>query len=392
MRINCCPVCESDEIYIFMEIPEMPIYCNRLWSTREKALSACRGDIRLGSCNNCGHIFNTAFDPKLMVYDQQYENSLHFSTRFQSYAEALAQRLISDYDIRNKDVIDIGCGKGDFLALLCDLGNNRGLGFDPSYENNRVITDIADHLHVIHDYFSERYSQYPGDLICCRHVLEHIENPRAFLESVRRTIGNRTESVVFFEVPDVMYTLKDMGIWDLIYEHCGYYSQSSLSYLFKTCGFEVLKLIPSFGGQFLCIDAKPDDGAGRSAEPTSMEKNDFQHYIKAFLDKYLSKRDYWEYELDRMSKSGRKTIIWGGGSKGITFLNVLQNSKQVEYVVDINPHKHGRYVPGTGQRIVAPDFLAEFKPDVILIMNPNYLSEIQHKADQLNLTPQFLVV
>ena len=166
------------------------------------------------------------------------------------------RRLVQDYDLHDKDVIDIGCGKGDFLALLCELGQNRGLGFDPSYENNRVNHNAASRFTVINDYFSERYHHYPADLICCRHVLEHIQHPQAFLQSVRRTIGKRLGCIVFFEVPDVFYTVKDMGIWDLIYEHCGYFSMMSLFHLFRACGFDVLDLQSSFQGQFLCIDAK----------------------------------------------------------------------------------------------------------------------------------------
>ena len=74
-----------------------------------------------------------------MEYTQSYENSLHFSPGFQKFAADLADRLITRYNLRGKDVIDIGCGKGDFLKLICARGGNRGVGFDPSY-----VPDPAD--------------------------------------------------------------------------------------------------------------------------------------------------------------------------------------------------------------------------------------------------------
>jgi hypothetical protein len=69
-------------------------------------------------------------------------------------------------------------------------------------------------------------------------------------------------------------------------------------------------------------------------------------------------------------------VVWGAGSKGITFLNVLKSENVIEFVIDVNPHKHGLYVPGTGQQVVAPDMLTDIQPDVVIVMNPIYLDEI----------------
>lgn len=88
---------------MFIEIPRVPVYCNVLWPTRDEALHAPRGDIRLAFCKGCTHIFNIAFDPGRMEYTQEYENPLHFSPRFQEYAMSLAERLIKDYDLYDKD-------------------------------------------------------------------------------------------------------------------------------------------------------------------------------------------------------------------------------------------------------------------------------------------------
>ena len=89
--------------------------------------------MRLGFCRICGHIFNDAFNPDHIEYIQDYENSLHFSPRFHQYAETLAADLVKRYGLYEKTIIEIGCGRGDFLKLLCELGKNRGIGFDPSH-------------------------------------------------------------------------------------------------------------------------------------------------------------------------------------------------------------------------------------------------------------------
>jgi len=177
-RKSICPVCRSSSTNEFLEIPQVPAHCNLLWGTSDDALKAPRSDIVLMFCENCEHIFNCAFDPKLMEYTQQYENSLHFSQLFQGYAKELAKRLIETYNLHGKSIIEIGCGKGEFLTLLCEMGGNQGVGFDPSYENvgKKISTESAK-ITFIKDFYSERYMDYKCDFICCRHVLEHIQYP-----------------------------------------------------------------------------------------------------------------------------------------------------------------------------------------------------------------------
>ncbi len=382
-----CPVCGSTDLRPLVALNQIPIHCNVLWPTREGARQAPRGDMRLAFCVSCGHVFNMAFDPALMEYTQAYENSLNFSPKFQSYAESLAQRLIEAYDLRSKDVIELGSGKGEFLTLLADMGGNRCVGFDPSY-----VPDGNERIAVVQDLYSEKYAHYQADFIACRHVLEHIPSPREFLASVRRSIGDRVGAVVFFEVPNVLYTLRDLGIWDLIYEHCSYFCVRSLARLFTECGFDILEVSEAYGGQFLCIETKPRPGG---ADPASHSGNDLQVMTTdttEFAERYHSKVKYWAAELGQIARAGRRAVVWGAGSKGVTFLNTLKVQHEVEYVVDLNPRKQGMHVAGTGQPIVPPEFLKDYRPEVVLIMNPIYQTEIQQLTERLGVALQFVCV
>ena len=126
-----CLLCGSQNIEIVVSLNQMPAHCNLLWPTAEDAKHAPRGEIQLGYCATCGYIFNLLFDPQKMEYTQAYENSLHFSPRFQKYAEALAAKLVERYNLYHKEIIEIGCGQGDFLKLICKLGDNRGSWLRP---------------------------------------------------------------------------------------------------------------------------------------------------------------------------------------------------------------------------------------------------------------------
>ena len=389
---NACSVCSSRDISVFIEIPRLPVHCNLLWPSREEALQAPRGDIRLGFCNDCGHIYNLAFNPELMEYSQVYENSLHFSPRFQEYARSLASRLVERYDLHDKDIIEIGCGKGDFLMMLCELGGNRGVGFDPSYVPERTASRGNGQMSVIQDFYSERYAGYQADLICCRHVLEHVQFPRQFLHTVYSTMENKPETKVLFEVPNVMFMLRDLSIWDIIYEHCSYFSRRSLARLFNSCGFEVFNVMEAFEGQFLCIEALLGKDFADPGENYLDDPDGVSARVAAFSDRYWHKIGSWQTNLKRIEGNGQRAVIWGAGSKGVTFLNALGVQDEISHIVDINPNKHGKYVPGTGQRVVAPKFLREYQPDIVIVMNRIYSNEIKKMVNSIGIAPEIIPV
>ena len=386
-----CPVCHHEGMSVFFEIVDLPIHCTLLWPSREAALNSPKGAIRLGFCRNCGMIYNMAFDPSLMQYTQQYENSLHFSPHFQGYARELATQLVKKYHLQGKTIIEIGCGSGEFLSMLCEGGENRGVGFDPSFAGKREDSVLSEHLTFIKGYYSEAYAEYKTDFICCRHVLEHVVSPADFLSQIRQAIRDRPDCMVFFEVPTVLYTLRDLSIWDIIYEHCSYFCASSLTRAFTESGFNVLEASEAFSGQALCIEATPTDGIPASHSGQWDSSAEIQDLVYGFAESYQEKLNAWRNHFRKFTLNGKKAVLWGAGARGSSFLNMLNATAQIEHVVDISPRKHGKYMGGTGQQIVAPKDLEQLKPDVIILTNPVYENEIKDFAKSLGLHSEFLV-
>lgn len=382
----------SENLEIFFEMLSVPVYCNLLWSEQKAAQNCPKGDIKLAFCSETGLITNVAFDPDKLGYCQDYENSLHYSGRFQQYAQSLATSLVERHNLYQKDIIEIGCGKGDFLISLCQIGNNRGVGFDPSYVPRSEHSSMSDQVKFIQDFYSERYQDYQADLICCRHTLEHISNPADLLKPLRLAIGNRLETIVFFEVPNALHTFRNLAVWDIIYEHCCYFAPTSLAQAFSSCGFQICEQSEAFESQFLCLEALPAAEALTSNNERQDEVEELSKDIATFKTKFNSLVETWEQKLQQMAQAGKKAVAWGAGSKGVTFLNILNNQDSIEYIVDLNPRKQGMYVAGTGQKIVPPEFLREYKPDAVIIMNPIYESEIRELVTGLGLTAEFMCV
>lgn len=92
-------------------------------------------------------------------------------------------------------------------------------------------------------------------MICFRHTLEQITPTWEFMRTLRRTIGDQMDILVFFELPDIMRVLREGAFWDIYYEHCSYFTSESLTKLFMRAGFEPIKVSEQYDGQFLTIDA-----------------------------------------------------------------------------------------------------------------------------------------
>lgn len=366
----------------------MPTYVNFPCKTRQEALECPRGDIVLALCRTCGLITNVAFDPARLQYREGYENSLHYSEVFQRYARSMADRLIERYALENKDIIEIGCGRGDFLYMLCEQGRNRGVGFDPSHTGPPEGVEGTSSVRFVRDLYGERYGDQPADFVCCRHTLEHVESPGELLGPLHRSIGER-DTPVFFEVPNMSFILRNRFVWDIIYEHTSYFTPPSLEYAFELAGFRPTDTYASFGGQYLCVEARPQSGSGpRPPGAVDAIAGDVDTFERAYQKDVAA----WDARLRGFAKAGKRVVVWGGGSKGITFLNTFDAVASVTNVIDVNPAKSGTFIAGSGQEIVPPGYLSDHPADVIIIVNPIYEGEIRRTAGDLGVNAEFVLL
>jgi SAM-dependent methyltransferase len=377
---------------VFYEVRQIPVHSVLLLPTREEALSYPKGDIELGFCMHCGFISNLAFDPSKHEYSEKYEETQGFSSTFSTFHKALAQRLIDQYDLRGKDIIEIGCGKGEFLTMLCELGDNRGVGFDPAYVPERNLSPAKDRIKFVQDFYSEKYATTAGDFVVCKMTLEHIPNVAEFIQTVRRSIGDRKETVIFFQIPDTRRVLRECAFWDIYYEHCSYFSPGSLARLFRSCGFDVMNLGTEYDDQYLMIEARIGNGRTESTQPVEESPEELHREVLSFMERVEEIVDGWRSRMRELKSSGRRAVIWGGGSKGVAFLTKLGMVDEISYAVDINPYKRGTYMAGTGQEIVLPEFLRSYGPDVVVVMNPIYCDEIRADLTKLDVHAELLPI
>ncbi|WP_216852928.1 class I SAM-dependent methyltransferase [Phytoactinopolyspora halotolerans] len=357
---------------------------------QQTALEFPRGELDLALCTECGFVFNRLFDPSHNAYSSDYEETQGFSPLFREFIADLAAQWVQRYDLAGKRVVEIGCGKGEFLAEMVRAGVASGVGVDPGVHPERIDADVAEKLTWVKGFFPEDYPELDADAVICRHTLEHIAPVAEWMRTVRAAIGDRTDTAVLFELPDVRRVLDEGAFWDVYYEHCSYFTTGSLARLFRRTGFEILREWTAYDEQYLIIEARPTtSGEGGLSPVFALIEDDIAAVSEAadrFAAAHAEMIGRWQTRLREVADAGGRSVIWGSGSKGVAFLAALgDDAPLVDAAVDINPFKHGRYMAGSGHRIVAPKELTEIQPDLVIAMNPAYLDEIGHDLAGLDL-------
>ncbi len=251
----------------------------------------------------------------------------------------------------------------------------------------RSVRQRGGELWLIRDVFKPEHRALGADFACCLSVLEHILSPLACIEAVRASLPS--DGGLYFEVFNAERAFRQQETWSIHYEQCNYFSRDSFRNLFQSTGFAIRDSGACYEkAQYLYVEAV----LGPRPNPrSSLEERILPTELEEFGEAHRRRLELWQERLHGYRKQGKKVIVWGTGGKGITFLNSLPTSDLIPYVLEINPRRQGKFVPGSGQRIVAPGFLTCYRPDVVIITNALYEKEMKEQAAQFGVFPEFVV-
>ena len=378
-----CPVCGGNEVVDVLSLVDLPVAINAQ-TTPESAPDVPKGDMNLVVCQSCAHLFNTEFDPALSDYDASYENTLHFSPRFQRHATELAERLVADFDLDGATVAEAGSGPGHFLTMLCEAGAAGARGFDPSYDPDRLGAPEHPNVELSSELYPDDGSLNPR-LALTQHVLEHLTDPVALLGILRGSVAGDEKGAVYSEVPNGEVMIDRAALWDLIYEHYSYFTTASLSLALARAGLSTDRVETMFDDQFLAIESRPTKPDPEAAPDPDVVEALVARAV-AFGDTARKQIEAAKVDLARYRAVG-PVALWGAGSKGMTYLNLVARDGGVDAVIDVNPRKAGFGVPGVGVAIGGPESLVEIRPATVLVANPVYIDEIRQSLAELGLEP-----
>ena len=365
-----CPVCGASRCETFVRRTGVPVHQNLLFESMEAARCIARGDLDMRACLDCGFVFNHSFDASRLSYGAGYDNTQDCSGIFDDYLNELARYLVMERGVHNR-IIEVGCGKGGFLRKLVAYpgSNNTGIGYDPSYLGPE--SDLDGRVQFVAQTYDKRWADEPGDIIVCRHVIEHLARPLELLGAVREAVGNKHHAKVFFETPCVEWILAGRVFWDFFYEHCSLFTERSLATAFELSGFHVASTRHLFDGQYQLIEATPAETPVHAVP----RKDNLLEQAREYATAESSLLQKWKTKIRHYAEKG-KICLWGAGAKGATFANLIDpDCKLLDCVVDLNPRKQGRFIPGSGHPIVDYRDLPRRGITDIVLMNPNYRQE-----------------
>lgn len=376
-----CPICATPVPPPLVVAEPVPAHSVLLHRDRAAAVAAPAGRIALVACTGCGFVHNTAFDPGLMCYGADYEATQAHSATFNAFHRDLARRIADRIRDRPGIAVEIGCGQGEFMALLEENGCVGAIGFDPVFDPARSALPDGS-TGVIHPtVFPEDPDLPQVAAINCKMTLEHIADPVALLRRMADLSRRNAGCPVFVQVPNAADILDRDAFWDVYHEHCNYFTEATLAHAMIRAGLRVIDADTAYDGQYLMMTAEAADVSDAPSPPPDPAAEVAR--FTAFAARLAAAMEAWRARLRGWAAAGDRVAIWGGGSKAVAFVSFTGAGDAIDAVADINPRKHDSYLPGSGLRVMAPDRWQGAPPDRIVLMNRAYLDEVAGMAGAL---------
>ena len=391
-RKRVCRYCDSRLDKPFLDLGISPL-ANSLPLIGEESLEEFTCPLQLVKCSTCHLVqLSHVVPPKMMFSDYLYVSSTTqtFRNHFASYAKSLRSKL------KKKDnALAVDIGSNDGLLLSCYQSEGmRAVGVEPA----KNLSDLAAQqgLNAINDYFNaacvdqilKKYG--PADIISANNVFAHIDNVQDVCKNVYQLLDGHGIFVIEFPY---LITMVEKMLFDMIYhEHLSYISVSSLHYLLKQFQFKIFAIekVSSHGGSLRIFIEKKDGSYLVSGEVAKMEEEErnngyltFSPY-NSFAENVRQTKHALTQCVQEIKLKNKSICGYGAPAKATTLINYCGwSSSDIDYVVDDNPLKQNRLVPGAKIPIVPSSHLNDNPRDYVIIFAWNFAKEIISKTKHL---------
>lgn len=353
--IKKCRVCGNEfGAESMLKLPGMPRAAQNLPSEKNEAIaSGVELDVR--QCSFCG-LVQLANDPVSYYKDVIRPGGVSGSMRARQLNQL--KIFIERFSLSKKNILEIGSGCGEYLSILSELPVN---AFGMEHNAEFVKTGYEKGLKIFQAYPLDLREPPDGvmfDAFISINVLEHAPNPVAFLRSSANFL---TESGVgMISVPDFEFELNDNYLFSFMSDHLSYFSQSTLYNTLAISGFDVVEIYKS--KELNVITAYVKKRRQCDLAPVQEKNKKFNerinHYIKT------------------IQAEGGRIAIWGASHLAFSIISSAKIVNKIEYIIDSSPCKQGRFSPASGLEIFPPEHLRKNPVNTILIMCPEYSTEI----------------
>ena len=339
-------------------------------------------------CHNCFLVQIEEYKKSNSIFDNKYVYFSSFSSSWLAHAKAYVEMIAKRLSLNGQSkVIEIASNDGYLLQNFIPLGIPV-LGIEPT--QNTAAVAISKGIETITEFFGTSLAKQlkeqgiTADLFLGNNVLAHVPDIIDLVKGMKIIL--KPDGVITMEFPHLMQLI-DNNQFDTIYhEHYSYLSLYSVSAIFHAQGLELFDVeeIPTHGGS-LRIYAKHIENQALSIQPsvTILLNKELlagvnnPEYYQNFNSRSLElKMDFIQF-LISAKKDGHRVAGYGAAAKGNTLLNYCGiKNDLIEFVVDANPFKQGKFLPGSHVPVVQEHHLKDTKPEYVIIFPWNLKNEI----------------
>ena len=352
--------------------------------------------LELNYCENCHNCqLSVSVDPKKMFSNYLYLSSV--SDTFKKHFIEAAKKYVKEFKLSAKKsyIIDIGSNDGVALKPFRDLGFKKILGIEPA--KNLAKMANKNKIKTINCFLEEKNLKKikkNADLILASNVFAHSDKLKEMANCMLKLLNSK--GTIIIEVQYLLNTLQDLTFDNIYHEHYNYWSLTSLINFFKQFKAKIVKAekINTHGGS-LRVFIKKDKNSkiDKSVKNLLDEENKFGltkfSTYKEFAEKVYTIKKNVKNNIQKLKSNGKKIIGYGSPAKATTSLNFFGVSKEIDFIVEDNKLKHGKFIPGVNIPIVSKEKITD-KNNTIIVLAWNFFDDI--KKNNLQLSEDFISI
>ena len=344
-------------------------------------------------CHNCQ--LSVAVDPKKMFSNYLYTSST--SKSFQDHFVKAAKKYITDFKLNKKNsyIIDVGSNDGVALKPFKDLGYKKIVGIEPAKNLARIANkNKIKTINTFLDKKNLRKIKKNADLILASNVFAHSDKLKEMAECMLKLLSK--SGTIIVEIQYLLNTLKDLTFDNIYHEHYNYWSLTSLINFFNQFNAKIFRAekIDTHGGSLRIYVSKKNKikiennvkNLIKEEEKFGIKK--FQTY-QNFGKKVYKIRDNVIKNIKKLKKENKEIIGYGSPAKATTALNFFGISDEINFIVEDNKLKHGKFIPGVKIPIKNKTKIKD-KNNTVIVLAWNFFKEI--KSNNENLSKNFISI
>ena len=395
---NRCRLCKSNNLIDFYSLGDQFVNDFPTDTNLENKLSA---PLELIKCNDCDLVQLRHTAPQELLYSRNYWYESGINESMKESLNEVVKAALNEIPIDSDDfVLDIGANDGTLLSNLKNTTTNR-IACEPALN----LTDkLRNHCEFLLDDFwnienlnriMNRNMENQVKIIFAIGMFYDLEDPKTFLNDISKTLHK--DGIFIAQMMSLVPMLENNDFMNICHEHIEYYSYKSLKYLYENCGLSIYKIETNEvnGGSYRIY-------ARKSSEPSiDYHEPDLDLLLENFIKSVeLNKKQTIEY-LNLQKSNGKTIHVYGASTKGNVLLQFYDlNDSIIDYAVDRNPKKHGKYTIGSNIKIIDEEASRKMNPDFYLVLPYSFMSEfIQREKEWLlkggnfiTTTPNFEII